>query len=266
MEAIPRSGPAATARDDLKVAAVWGLLAGMSAAAVMPYLVQLMPERFAALPVPLGVLAAAQGVQAALLIGLLAWLGLRMGHRVGLGSPLLQAWINARPHPGWRRLRPLHAALLGVAAAALILLLASLLDPMLPDTARAAVQPSAWSGLLAAFYGGIAEELQLRLFLMTLVAWLLTGLGRRAPASWQAWTAIAIAALLFGIGHLPAAAAIWGLDPIVVLRTLLLNGIGGLAFGWLYWRRGLEMAMLAHFCADLALHVAIPLIAPGATA
>jgi membrane protease YdiL (CAAX protease family) len=42
-------------------------------------------------------------------------------------------------------------------------------------------------------------------------------------------------------------------------RTLLLNGIAGLVFGWFYVRHGLESAMLSHFCADLVLHVAAPL-------
>ena len=50
----------------------------------------------------------------------------------------------------------------------------------------------------------------------------------------------------------------------MVLRTLLLNGIAGIAFGWLYWKRGIEMAMLAHFSADIVLHVVTPLLSPGA--
>jgi hypothetical protein len=40
-----------------------------------------------------------------------------------------------------------------------------------------------------------------------------------------------------------------------------LNGLGGLAFGWLYWKRGLESAMMAHFSADIVLHVITPLVA-----
>ena len=32
-------------------------------------------------------------------------------------------------------------------------------------------------------------------------------------------------------------------------------------FGWLYWKRGLEMAIVAHFGADIVLHVITPL--PG---
>ena len=49
------------------------------------------------------------------------------------------------------------------------------------------------------------------------------------------------------------------MDGVVIARTLLLNGIGGVAFGWLYWKRGIEAAMLAHFSTDLVLHVIAPL-------
>jgi membrane protease YdiL (CAAX protease family) len=47
------------------------------------------------------------------------------------------------------------------------------------------------------------------------------------------------------------------LTPALIARALILNGIPGIAFGWLYWRRGLEAAMVAHFSADLVLHVLI---------
>ena len=82
----PDSIAPASALEDLKIAAVWGVLAGLSAMALIPYVAQLMPEVFAKIPVPLWVLALAQGAQAAVILGMLAWLGLRMGHRVGLGS------------------------------------------------------------------------------------------------------------------------------------------------------------------------------------
>jgi membrane protease YdiL (CAAX protease family) len=35
----------------------------------------------------------------------------------------------------------------------------------------------------------------------------------------------------------------------------------GLACGWLYWRKGLLAAMLAHATVDLVLKVAMPMIA-----
>jgi membrane protease YdiL (CAAX protease family) len=51
------------------------------------------------------------------------------------------------------------------------------------------------------------------------------------------------------------------LPPLVVLRTILIILPVGLAFGWLYFRRGLEAAILAHFAIDLIVHVVRPLLA-----
>jgi len=72
------------------------------------------------------------------------------------------------------------------------------------------------------------------------------------------WIANIIAAVLFGLGHLPATAASVALTPLVVTRALVLNGLGGVGFGYLYMKHGLESAMIAHFSADIVLHVLLP--------
>jgi membrane protease YdiL (CAAX protease family) len=67
-----------------------------------------------------------------------------------------------------------------------------------------------------------------------------------------------VAALAFGAGHLPMAAQVFGgLTTMVVVRTIALNALGGIVFGSLYSRWGLERAMVAHFCADIVLHVVL---------
>ncbi len=81
-------------KPDLATAAIWGVLAGLSAIAVLPYLQQLMPEAFEKVHLPFPALAALQGVKALVLLGLLSLLGLRMGHGVGLGSPVLQRLLQ----------------------------------------------------------------------------------------------------------------------------------------------------------------------------
>jgi len=40
-----------------------------------------------------------------------------------------------------------------------------------------------------------------------------------------------------------------------IFQVLLLIGIPGIIFGWLYWSRGLWTAITAHFIADLMIHV-----------
>lgn len=260
-DAIAATTPVRWTRD-AAIAATWGVLAGLSAVAVLPYLLQLNPALAGKIALPFPLFALLQGVQAFVLLGLLSFLGLRMGHRPGLGSPLLQDLL-ARRKPAWRELQPLRAIVLGVLAAGAVIACSLLLDPLLPEplqpVADAGAGRSAFTGLLASFYGGIAEELQMRLFVMTLLVWLATGFGRRQAHPAVFWAAIVAAAVLFGLGHLPAAAKLWGLGEIVVVRTIVLNAIAGIAFGWLYWKRGIEMAMLGHFSADIVLHVLAPL-------
>lgn len=98
-------------------------------------------------------------------------------------------------------------------------------------------------------YGGVAEELMLRFGVMTLLVFLMWKIfQRRAPKPGPAivWTGIILSALLFGLGHYGATAALTEITPVVFLRMIFLNGFGGLIFGWLYWRKGLEAAMIAH--------------------
>lgn len=261
-------------RQDLRIAVLLAAAAAVATLAVIPYLLQIDPARMTgggAIPLP--ALIAIQAMSMFILCALLAWGGLRMGHRVGLGAPLLQHWVSRHGDARIRDRTPWQSIGLGVAVAIAILVLSRVLDPLLlPDTDVQMTDiigaRSALYGLMASFYGGIVEELQLRLFLMTLIAWAATWLLRRRAgfdgtlSPRVAWAAILIAALLFGLGHLPAASMVWGLDAGVVARTLLLNGIGGVVFGWLYWKRGFEMAVLSHFAADLVLHALVPLLLP----
>jgi len=260
MNAILATPPAPSLRSDLRLAMLLGVAAALATAALFPYLQLLMPEALAKVPISLPLLVLLQSAQAMLLLGLLALCGLRMGHAVGLGAPWLQAWQAKAP----RKAQPWALAGACGAAAALVVLG---LDPLFASSMPAPLhalpaQPSAThalAGFLASFYGGIAEEIQLRLFLVTLLVWGLSRLRGGRVADWSLLLAVLIAAIAFGAGHLPAAAKVWPLDSVVVVRTLLLNGIAGLVFGWFYIRHGLESAMLSHFCADLVLHVAAPL-------
>lgn len=106
-------------------------------------------------------------------------------------------------------------------------------------------------------YGGVVEELMLRLFLMSLLSLILWKLlfrersrERIPPVVFSC--ANLISALLFAAGHLPTTVSMFGgLTPLVVLRCFLLNGVLGLVFGWLYRRLGIQYAMLAHAGAHL---------------
>ena len=112
-----------------------------------------------------------------------------------------------------------------------------------------AVKPTIPYMLAAVLYGGVIEEVMLRLFMMSLIVFLLHKLfGKRQvkPTTGILIAANVIAALLFAAGHLPATAQLMGITPMILLRCFLLNGGFGLMFGYLYRKHGLRYAMLAH--------------------
>jgi len=235
--------------------------------ALLPYTLTLQApilENMPPMPIPLAALIAIQIGQNAVLIAIAVGLGLLLARRVGLGAPLLEARL-AREAVRQRLRAILTPSILAGAAAAVVIILLDLMvfASVMPPVAPAGVNPPAWQGFLASFYGGITEELFMRLFLMSLLAWLLGLVWRKAPgqpADGAFWIANLGAAILFGLGHLPMTATLVPLTGLVVLRAVMLNGIGGVIFGHLYWKRGLEAAMLAHFSADIVLHVLTPLI------
>ena len=99
-------------------------------------------------------------------------------------------------------------------------------------------------------YGGVVEEVMLRLFMMSLIAFLLWKIFFRKREQAPQGVIIAanvIVALLFAAGHLPATIMLFGeLTPLIVFRCFLLNGGFGLLFGWLFRKYGIGYAMLSH--------------------
>ncbi len=244
---------------------LFGALVG--AVAILPYALALAPPKLPPGAPPLPLLLVLSVVQTLVLASVAITIGLWLGPKVGLGAPQLEAWLagdRAAPRQFVASL-PLAAGL-GVLSGVLVLLLdLTVFLTLIPALASSASPraPAIWQGLLASLYGAIDEETLTRLGLMTLLVWIGAKIIRTdRPGPAVMWTANVLTAVLFGLGHLPATAAVLPLSSLVVVRAIVLNGLAGVAFGWLYWRRGLLAAMGAHFCADLVLHVLTPLVQP----
>ena len=109
--------------------------------------------------------------------------------------------------------------------------------------------------MASVLYGGIVEEIMMRLFLMSLLAWLGWKLffrrHEKAPVG-VITAANVLAALVFAAGHLPATLMIFGqLTPLLLVRCFLLNGGFGILFGWLYRKYGIQYAILGHMMAHM---------------
>ncbi|RYG86313.1 CPBP family intramembrane metalloprotease [bacterium] len=126
--------------------------------------------------------------------------------------------------------------------------------PRLPEAvSHMSTGTARWAQMLGTVSAAIYEEVFTRLFLMTCIAVLVDKVFRR-DRNFALVVGAMIAALAFGALHLPAAAQMSALTPLVVTRVFLLNGIGGLAFAYCFGAWGLEHAMLAHFAAGMVAH------------
>ena len=122
--------------------------------------------------------------------------------------------------------------------------------PELDGIYEAAGSFDAVTWIASILYGGIIEEVMMRLFLMSLLAFIGWKIFFRKEAAAPVKVFIAaniIAAAAFAAGHLPATIQTYGtLSPLLIFRCFLLNGAFGLVFGRIYRKYGIQYAMLAH--------------------
>ncbi|MCE5214283.1 MAG: CPBP family intramembrane metalloprotease [Methanobacterium sp.] len=236
---------------------------------ILPYSITLQGGLPQNLPIPLYLLLTIQAIENMILFAVAIFLGLKLADKVGLKLPVLQGWLEGREVKGYLKSILGLAVGLGLLAGILIIgldYIFSLAGLTLIIASASQAYPPAWQGLLASFYGGINEEVLLRLFLMSLLVWIFYKIKKTAdgkPTNTSVWFAIFLAAIIFGLGHLPALTLTITLTPVIIIRVILLNSIGGIIFGWLYWKKGLESAMISHFSADIVLHVILPIIIMG---
>ena len=239
----------------------------LSVISVLPYTLTLQAGLMEQIPISLHILLPAQILLNAILFAVFIYVGLRLSAQLGLGAPLLEGWLSGRDMKDELRSILGVSIALGVLAGFVIIGFDVLFyifgeGVAIGQISPTLVSPPIWMSFLASFYGGIGEEVAMRLFIMTLLVWVFHRIEKRGgggPSERSLWLAIVIAAILFGAGHLPAALPLIEPTSPAILRIVLLNSIGGVIFGWLYWRKGLESAMISHFSADMVLHVLLPL-------
>jgi hypothetical protein len=212
------------------------LAAGMVGfASVIPLVMEWLPRlagpedeaNLRELPLPIPVIFLLGLAQNTLILGAAIVIGLALGKRVGLGAPELEAWRAG----GVKAIRPGLGRRLGVAAViglitGLVLIGVDALV-LLPrtgvDLARWMAEDPLWKRLLAGvLYGGIVEELLVRLFVVSALVWALGKAWKASevrPAPGAVWTAIVIATLLFAAGHPPTASRLGELTPWLVVRA-----------------------------------------------
>lgn len=210
-------------------------------------------------PFSLNVLAIVTSVQLFVLAFVLSFVGLKLAKKTGLSFSLLRSLVTGQRIEIDKK-GVLLAFLFGIITALSI----SGIDRFyfgkrIPLVNELNVKLSFNRLMAGILYGGVFEEILMRLFIMSLLVFLFAWLTKHKNgiiSSKIYWLAIILASVLFAVGHLPATQMFFGeLTSELMLRGLLLNGLGGLFFGYLYWKRGFEYAVLSHMVANTSVQL-----------
>ena len=199
-------------------------------------------------------------VQPALILAVAVVIGVALAPRVGLSAPAAEALATGGNIFTSLRSQVAPGVLGGLAGGICIVLISLLTKPFL--SASVIDRIGKFAGILPfptrILYGGITEELLLRWGFMTLIvwaAWRVLKKGQNRPTSAYFVGAILLSSFVFGAGHLPVAYLLLPdfFGGALALFVILANSAFGLVAGYLYWKRGLESAMIAHVLCHLVL-------------
>lgn len=233
----------------------------LSVICIFPYVLTLQGDVLNKIGQPIAFIFVAQLLQSALLFSIVIFLGLFFTKKIHFQLPLIEALLEKGNAKKILKNIAGKSVLWGIVAAFSIYAVDTLFTMLGAGITTHQNPAPAWQTLLAAFYGGITEEIIMRLFVMTFFIWIgMKLLKQKHPSRAGIWTAIVLAAVIFGLGHLPITASLTQITPLVIIRAVVLNGIGGIIFGWLFWKKGLESAMLSHFTTDIVLLTLLPLL------
>lgn len=201
-------------------------------------------------------------IQPAVLLALAVFVGVVLAPRVGLASPYVESIAAGHPAPSTLRPQLLPAVLGAVAGSVCILLTATVVRQFV--TAEVNDRLGTLGTLLPLptrlLYGGIVEELLLRWGLMTLIVWIGWRLFQKRqdrPSGITFVAAILLSSLVFAIGHLPLAIMLLGeATAAIVFFVIVANSAFGIVAGYLYWKYGLESAIIAHMLVHVVLVLA----------
>ncbi len=208
-------------------------------------------------PVSLLVLQTAALVQTSVLLVVAVLVGVFLAPQVGLSAPAAEAAVSRRSVIDALRPQLLPGIGGGLAGGIAISAFSLMLLPHLPAEFVAAGRKLSLPLATRMLYGGISEEILMRWGLMTFLVWLPYRTVQKREGDVRAGyfvAAIAISAIVFAIAHLPVARV---LSPTVtaplVAYVITANALFGVVAGYLYWRRGLESAVIAHMLAHVVM-------------
>jgi len=176
---------------------------------------------------------------------------------LGLGTPLNLAVLSPETRAQLARSWWL-APVVGIAAALAVVAIDRVLfgGVTMRGTPDLSSHPSIGARVLVALIGSLFEELVFRVGVATVTGWLSYWILQQVmsnPVRVAQWVGVITAAAAIGFMHVGQ-----GDDPTRLWRILSVNAVGNIAYGWIYWRRGLELAWATHVVVTCALFIGVP--------
>lgn len=231
-----------------------GLL-GIIAVAVFPIPIEFpkeLLERYSKTTLSLIIL-----IQPVVLLIVAVLIGKRLAPKVGLSTPTIEGIIKGHFNQTLFKSQLITGSTLGLIAGLSLAIVTILCTPYLPQELLTISDATNISPIVRFLYGGITEEILVRWGFMSLfvwAAWKISSKKTTIPSPTIYWVGILLAAFIFGLGHLPATYNI--VDDVtlfLICYIIISNMIFGIVAGWLFWKKGLEAAIIAHMFAHVGM-------------
>ncbi len=172
--------------------------------------------------------------------------GVVLYDKVKLGTAFVSDWVGLSSNFAKKSNFLYTGILLGSCTGVVLFFLSYFLMPYMPASFLEQSTKFEPSLITKLGYGGITEEILIRFGMMTFLVWLLYKItGKLTPMIYG--VGILLSSLLFAAGHLPVLFALSNeFNGLLFMYVILGNTIGGLVYGYLYWKHGLEASILAH--------------------
>lgn len=230
---------------------------------IIPYIFSIQWELLKTAPVPLPILTLIIIIQNTILFAIFTFFWLILSNKINFWLPILENLLSKKDKLKNYKSIILKSIYIWLTVGISIILVNFIFVFLGTQDLFKQIDVPIRQWFLASFYWWISEEIVMRLFLMSLIILLLNKLSKSKTTQNQTiiWSSIIITSIIFGIGHLPITWAITNITPIIIARAIILNWIWWVVFGWLYWKKGLESAIIAHFSADIVIQVLFPIFA-----
>ncbi len=229
--------------------------------ASLPYAVSVSGDAIYQFGSSLPMVLAMQFTRGTVLLIISIVVGLFLGKKVGLKAPALESLLEGRGLPAGFNSSVKLSLSLGILIGITIFVVDRGIFSLFTEPLTIFLSsPPLWQRFLYSFYISIVEEVILRFFLVTLFVWISWKIKKTSeglPTNTGIWLSILLVSVIYGIVYLSGISSSIDSSLMLAIGIIILNLMAGSIFGWLYWKKGLEAAILANLTATLTFLVVL---------